>query len=269
MQRAALLLVMLVAGHSSATAAQRAEPTRFGADVGVTEEPNAPTPMLARIPRQAAPLASLIVPGLGQAVLGRERGIVYLAVETFAVLQYIKDVREFARERRQYRLLARDVARLPFGGARVDGDWDYYEAMAGRFPESGEFSESASAMVPEDDTLTYNGSRWILARRTFWRDPFATPPVGSAEYQQAIDFYLLKAIRPDFRWSWRNAALQHDLFRRSIDRSNDSAKRARSAATILLANHLLSAIDAFASIRLSEGVSPGQQRLRISFVPHW
>jgi hypothetical protein len=262
-----LLLLMLVAGHVPVILAQRTAPPRFMTPMAVEDEMS-PSPMLTRIPRQATPLASLIVPGLGQAVLGRERSIAYLAVETFTALQYIKDVREFRRERRQYRSLARDVARAPFGGARVDGDWDYYEAML-KFRESGEFSESLSSLVPEDDPSTYNGSRWLLARQTFWRDPATAPPIGSAEYQQALDFYLLKAVRSDFRWSWRNATLQHDLFRRSIDRSNDSAKRARSAATVLLANHLLSAIDAFAIVRLSQGVEQGQQRLRISFVPQW
>lgn len=220
----------------------------------------------APIPREAAPLASLVVPGLGQAMLGRDRSIAYVAVETFALLQYLKEHRELSRERRQYRSLARDVARASFTGAKPDGSWAYYEAMES-YLESGEFSLSTSSIVPEPDEDTYNGSRWILARRTFWANPFVAPPVGSAEYDAAVAFYLEKAVRPEFRWSWRNAALQHDLYKRSIDRANESARRSRAALTLLVANHLLSAVDALATVRLEE--VPGsrgtaERRLRIA-----
>jgi len=218
------------------------------------------------IPREAAPLASLVVPGLGQAVLDRDRSIAYLAVETFAVLQYLKEHRELSRERRHYRSLARDVARASFTGAKPDGSWGYYEAMES-YLESGEFSLSTSRVVPEPDTTTYNGSRWILARRTFWANPFVAPPVGSSEYESAIAFYLEKAVRPEFRWSWRNAALQHDLYRRSIDRANDSARRSRAALALLVANHLLSAVDALATVRLEEVPGHGrtaERRLHIA-----
>jgi len=240
---------------------------------------SAPTPMDAGqampafrwargIPRSAAPVASLAVPGLGQAILGRERFVAYVAIEGFTLLQYAKDSRESARERRRYRGLARDVSRASFGGARPNGSWDYYEAME-RYLESGEFSLSLAQVVPEVDTTTYNGSRWLLARRTHWANPLVEPPRNSEEYQRALALYLEKAARPDFRWSWRNAQLQLDLYRGSIDRANDSARRARGALTLLLANHLLSAFDAFAVLRIEGDPASRTRRVSVAFpLPH-
>jgi hypothetical protein len=219
------------------------------------------------IPRSAAPIASLAIPGLGQAVLGRERFVAYVAIEGFTLLQYAKDSRESARERRRYRGLARDVSRASFGGTRPDGSWDYYEAME-RFLESGEFSLSANQLVPEVDTTTYNGSRWLLARRTHWANPFVEPPRSSEEYQRALALYLEKAARPEFRWSWRNAQLQLDLYRGSIDRANDSARRARGALTLLLANHLLSAFDAFAVLRIEGDPTSRTRRVSVAIPLH-
>ena len=266
------VLVLSVCLASAATA-QRAPEARTAVSprAGEGRQPAVPVgssvaSLLRAIPRSAAPVASLILPGLGQAALDRDRAIAYLAVETFSVLQYLKESREHTRERRQYRTLARDVARSSFQGEKPDGSWAYYEAME-HFLESGEFSLSLSEVVPEQDTLTYNGSRWILARRTFWANPFVAPAPGSQSHQAAIDFYLEKAVRPEFRWTWRNAQLQRDLYRRSIDRANDSARRSRAAVTLIVANHLLSAIDAFALVRLDQAGGPGRSsihRLRVS-----
>ena len=220
------------------------------------------------VPRSLAPVASLLVPGLGQAALGRQRFVSYVAIEGFTLLQYAKDSREAARERRRYRGLARDVSRASFGGPRPDGRWDYYEAME-RFLESGEFSLSLTQLVPEVDTTTYNGSRWLLARRTHWSNPFVEPPRNSEEYQRALALYLEKAARPDFRWSWRNAQLQLDLYRGSIERANDSARRARGALTVLLANHLLSAFDAFAVLRIEGDPTSPSRRVSVALpLPH-
>lgn len=231
----------------------------------LTTGPDGLPRVLRAVPRDLAPLASLVLPGAGQAMLGKDRMLAYLSLEAFAWLQWGKDDRDGARERRRYRALARDVARASFGGPRPDGRWKYYEDME-RYLESGQYSLSATALVPEPDTLTYNGARWLLARRTFWTNPDVPPPVSSAAYQRALEFYDQEAVGSEFRWSWRNAQLQWDLFRQSIDRANDSARRARAAATIIVANHLLSAVDAFATVRVESGARGGrpEHRLRVS-----
>lgn len=266
-----VLVLVLVLGATPLVAALAQFPARAAA---VPSAPTGPAVAVAasvalpgegRVPRDLAPLASLVLPGAGQAVLGKDRFLAFVALEAFAWLQWRKDALEGGRERRRYRALARDVARASFGGPRPDGRWAYYEDME-RYLESGQFSLSAAALIPEPDTLTFNGSRWLLARRTYWTNPDVPPPATSAEYQRALQFYEGEAVRPEYRWSWRNAQLQWDLFRQSIDRANDSARRARAATTILIANHLLSAVDAFATVRVERGVRDGrtEHRVRVS-----
>jgi hypothetical protein len=79
--------------------------------------------------------------------------------------------------------------------------------------------------------------------------------VESAAYASSISLYLQRAVLPEFAWSWRNAALEYDLYRRSIQRSNDAYRRARTQLGVLLANHLLSMADAFATIRVRAPLS--------------
>jgi hypothetical protein len=169
------------------------------------------------------------------------------------------------RERRRYKALAREVARASFGGEQPDGDWDYYERME-KYLESGRYSLSSTELLPETNDSTHNGFVWRLARENYWQNPNVAPPRGSAAYQQALEFYRQRAYGPGFQWSWRNAQLEQDLFRRSIALANDGVRRARNDLTVLIANHLLSALDAFATLRVEEiGRAPdGTLRVHMS-----
>jgi hypothetical protein len=104
---------------------------------------------------------------------------------------------------------------------------------------------SSTDVQPETDENTYNGAMWALARSNFWPDPGAPPPTTSAEYQHALQFYESRAVPPDYRWSWRNAQLEQDLYRKRINKANDAVRRSTSDLGIILANHVLSAVDAF------------------------
>lgn len=203
------------------------------------------------LPAWTAPLASAVVPGVGQAVLRQQRAVAYLAVEAFVWLQYFKDRRDWRQQRTAYRDLAGRVARSPFSADPAVGAWDYYERME-HFLESGVYSLSGSLtdVQPESDESTYNGAMWLLARRNFWPNPSIAPPVSSPEYQHALQFYESRAVRPGYRWSWRNAQLEQDLYRRTINKANDAVRRATSDLGVLLANHVLSAVDAFAVLQL-------------------
>ena len=220
--------------------------------------------MLPRLERPPwwAPLASAAVPGGGQAALGQNRWLPYLALEVWAWLQYIDVRREGGRRRREYQLLARDVARSRFPGPYPVGDFEYYEHML-KNPESGDFDLLAGGDIdPETDTTTYNGRRWLDARRLFWEDPDSAPPPGSPAYASALDFYETNAIRTEYRWSWHLAKVEYDVFRRTIVRSNVAYKRSVEYLGIIIANHALSAVDAFVTLRLRtrDGV-PGYLRL--------
>ena len=196
-----------------------------------------------------APAVSGVVPGAGQFALKQQRSVAYLVAEAFFLVQYLAAQRDGNRERDAYRALAADVARKPFGGTE-QGTWDYYERLE-QYLESGAFDRiPGGALDPETDPATYNGFRWRLARETFWLDPNSPPPVGSAEYQRALDFYRRSAVGDAFRWSWRDAQLQQDVYVQTIRSANRSYQRAVNALGLVAVNHLASLIDAYVSVRI-------------------
>ena len=197
-----------------------------------------------------APVASAALPGSGQALLSQDRFVGYLAIEAYGWLQYAADSREGRRQRRAYRELARKVARAYFGPNRPDGDFEYYERME-HFVESGVYDRMPGGeLEPELDATTYNGAQWLLARQTFWAEPDIPPDPASAEYRRAIEFYWRRAVRPEFRWTWRNAQLEQDLFGRTIARSNTAFRNSVEDLGLIIANHALSTVDAYVALRL-------------------
>ena len=206
--------------------------------------------------RRWAPVASLLLPGLGQALLHQDRFVAYLALEAWGVLEFANQRQEARRQQDRYRALAADVARALYGPSWPTGSWAYYESME-HYVESGVFDRLPGGDVdPDINADTYNGAMWLLARTTYWSDPNVAPSTESAEYRRAINFYLNRAVRAEYRWSWRNAQLEQDLYVRTIRRSNTAFREARNALGALLANHLLSSVDAFVTLRV-EGLEGG------------
>lgn len=265
-------LLAAVASGSSPAAAQRAEPvfTRnvkepiAGPPLARSDAPGAAvrpawpaaaarvdtTPHRRRSSAWAA-LASAVVPGTGQLLLRQRRAVVYIALEALALSRYASHSRDARRSRDAYRSLAATVARAPFSETRPVGDFDYYERME-HYVASGRFDLSSQGLPirPEEDTTTFNGAIWQLARRTYWNDPSQPPPRESIEWLRAESFYLQRAIRPEYRWSWEGAEDAHGNFRQLIGRSNDRYRDALSDLGWTLGNHVLSSIDASVSIRL-------------------
>lgn len=205
-----------------------------------------------------APVASALLPGAGQAILHRSRALPYLAVEVFGWVQYLRETQQGRRRREDYRTLARDVARARFSDSLPVGNWEYYESME-KFVESGVYDlRAGGAFTPDTDPTTFNGSVWLLARRTFWENDAVPPPVSSPEFQRAEDFYLHRAVRPEYRWSWRSAMLEQDVYRSAIHESNAAFRVASQFLGVVLANHALSAVDAFVTLRL-QGTADGHQ----------
>ena len=198
--------------------------------------------------RRWVPLASLIVPGSGQLLSGRARGLVSLAVEVWLVARVVGLDRRGDQEARAYRDLAYGIARRSFSSVRQDGPFEYYETME-KWVESGAYDlDPGPDFQPESDTSTFNGSVWALARRTFFSNPDSIP-VGSPAHTAALAFYGERAVRSEFRWSWANARLEQDVFR-AIIRSSDNAYRQKTNFLgMLVLNHLASGIDAFLSAR--------------------
>ena len=193
-------------------------------------------------------IASALVPGSGQAIMHQKRSIAYFLLEAAGVAFYIKETRDGSRERDRYRDISQTVARAPFSSSGPRGDWDYYERME-KYVESGAFDAIAGGGVdPESDPSTYNGSVWLLARQTFWRDPDVPPPSSAEEYQAAIKFYGDRAVTSEFRWSWLGAPDAFQKYRAAIAASNSAFKSAETTAGLVIANHFLSAVDAYVSV---------------------
>jgi hypothetical protein len=197
-----------------------------------------------------APLASLIIPGSGQLINGQERGLMYLATEAWAVARAIARSRQGRHEREHYEDLAFRVARQQFATERGGAPFSYYETL-GEFTESGEFDlDPGPGFMPETSSVTFNGSVWALARETFFEDPDNPPPAGSPPYQAAIEFYSRRAVSGQFRWSWRNARLEQDVFRAAIRASDEAFRAATNYLGVLVLNHLGSTVDALITWRL-------------------
>ncbi|MEP6692393.1 MAG: hypothetical protein ABJD07_14625 [Gemmatimonadaceae bacterium] len=204
-----------------------------------------------------SPVASAMIPGSGQVWLRQSRALPYVIVEAFAWTQYSAKLRAARSGRNEYRRLARVVARSVFSDSLPNGDFEYYETME-RFVESGVFDlNPGGSLDPETDSTTFNGSVWLLARRTFWANPSVPPSRTSDAWRSAESFYLQRAVRPEYRWSWRNAQLEQDLFRRTIRESNGAARIASDYLGMIIANHVLSSIDAYVTVRLRRSAGPG------------
>jgi len=213
----------------------------------VTPSP-APSSVLRRV--WVRPIASLLVPGSGQLLAGQQRGLVYLATEVWVVARALALAHQGRRQRHLYRDLAFNVARRRFTAARIDGPFAYYEAME-KFVESGAYDgDPGAGFAPEPDSTTFNGSVWLLARRTFFVDPDSLPPPGSPEYQGALAFYQQRAVTDPYRWSWRDARLEQDVYRAAIRASDEAFRSVTNYLGAMVINHLGSAVDALITVRL-------------------
>ncbi|MES2524114.1 MAG: hypothetical protein V4617_15520 [Gemmatimonadota bacterium] len=213
-----------------------------------------------------APLASLIVPGAGQAVLGQQRSVAYALAEGYLLVQALEAQRDVNRSIRSYQSIAANAARRSFGGALPIGPWMYYEDLE-RFDASGQYDAvPGGTLDPETDLATFNGQSWLLARRTYWNDPDVAPAPSSPEYQRALAFYASRAWSDQFRWSWRDANLQKGEYRGAVSAANRSNQRKTNILTIVGANHLASLVDAYINVRIRRYGGAGVVGLRIDGV---
>jgi len=210
------------------------------------------------------PLASLLLPGSGQLIAHQDRGAIYLATELLLLTRFLQLNHDGNVGSRRFRDLAFQVARRPYGPIQRDTVFEYFETME-RFTASGQFDgDPGLGFAPETDPSTYNGSVWLLARRTFWVDPNVPPPPTSPEYQRALAFYTARAVGPSFLWSWQDASLEQQEFRATIHSSDDAFRQAQNQLGLLLANHVASAVDALISSRLA-----AVARRTVEFHSHW
>lgn len=208
----------------------------------------------------AALLASAVLPGTGQFMQGNDRWVPYLAIELWSWISFFKrrsDAHDLAAG---YRDLAWSVARRVSIGERRDTIFEYYEEMT-HYASSGTFDSDPEAIgiQPEFDARTFNGDLWALSRGLYWGGQTYLP--GTSPYNQALNYYLDHAIPATFTWAWGDSFLEQQSFRELIRRSDDAYRTSTQFLGLLLANHIVSAVDALVIGRLRG--ARGESRLRV------
>jgi hypothetical protein len=204
--------------------------------------------------RLLAPTLSLLVPGAGQHVLGQRRKWLYFAAEVAGWAFFFERRHAGHDYRRRYRDFAWNQGRIQTG-TRVDGDFDYYETLT-HWAASGSFDRDAVAagVQPELNPDTYNGAIWSLASELFGADTVETAPA----YQDALDFYSVRAYGAEMLWDWSGTPGAQSEFSGLVDTSDRRFQQATNVLGALFVNHLASTIDAFLSSRTA-----GAARLRL------
>lgn len=197
--------------------------------------------------------ASAVAPGAGQAALGLRRWIAYAAVEAGFWWVWADARSDFRAYRDGYLDVAWEAARIQDGPRREAG-WSYYETMSHWLSSGAYDSDAAAGVQPEADPATYNGSVWEIARGLYLGG--AAPDPGTPEYALALAWYEERAAGPGFLWSWAGEEAALERFRGLIASADDARRTETTALGVILANHLISAIDALLAARISAADRP-------------
>jgi hypothetical protein len=105
-----------------------------------------------------------------------------------------------------------------------------------------------------------------LSRQLFFPGGVPFQP-GSQPYEQALAYYTRNAIPPSFTWAWGDSFLEQQSFRELIRTSDEAYRTSTQFLGLILANHLVSAVDALVTGRLAAGSSEARLRIRSGFEP--
>jgi hypothetical protein len=115
------------------------------------------------------------------------------------------------------------------------------------------------------DASTFNGQAWILATEIHF-PPGPSPSPGDPAYEAALVDYIARGYDARFEWTWAGQSAAWTEYMDLIESSDDYARRASRFLGIVIANHLLSGIDAFLTARIQQAAGPGTEA-RIRLVP--
>ncbi|WP_284351624.1 hypothetical protein [Roseisolibacter agri] len=258
-RRLVLAASMLVALASSRAAAQRAQMAGLARPAAPAHDADSARHVASRVLADTlrrsvpwwTPVASAVLPGSGQAVMRQTRAAGYAALELYTWLQFAESRRDARRARGEYRRIARDIARQPCAAPCPDGDWDYYERLENPdFVGSGRFDVvPGGELDPETTDSTYNGSVWTRARQLYFGGNASLPTTDPA-YQRALAYYRQHAYGDAYLWSWRDRQNLLGEYRLTIKRQNSADRAATNAMGVLIANRMLSLVDAFVTLRV-------------------
>ena len=157
------------------------------------------------------------------------------------------------------------MARRVSTGPRTEGSWEYYEALT-KYHSSGAYDSNPTleGVQPEGNPETFNGSVWVLAQDIYLPETEEGPiDPNSESYQHAFQYYTDRAYGPSFAWNWGSDDLYQEEYAGLIRASDEDLRGSTTMLGVILANHLLSAVDALVSGRL--GIA-GEEEPRVQFV---
>lgn len=195
-------------------------------------------------------LASLIAPGSSQWMHGQRRTYLYLGLELAGWIGFFQGRYQGADYRSAYRDVALTHAALESDPDGFTGGFGFYETL-GQWTTSGQWDAepATEGLQPETDPETYNGNIWSLASDLYLSGEGSGSDPDAM--QMALLYYRERAYSPEQSWDWSGNSAQLDRYRDLIERSDDSFRRATVILGAVVANHLLSAVDAFLSTRIS------------------
>jgi hypothetical protein len=266
-------------------------------DLQQTIEPS--EQVLTPIPVYKPVLFSAALPGAGQLYRGQKRGFAYIAAEVVGLTSWAFFRNEGNNNKDEYidyaRVNARETvaAHDPWWGliqSRINpelmGDWDYYEHMSnyrrsGRFDRdlNNDYTQTGNIrdLDPETEyTDSFNFRQWRIARiNYFQQDPENPDPDAlmgtSADTVAAKEFYAATATNFEFAWDWgppeEFGTANQNEFKRIIDDANSAFRRASFSLGVLLANHVVSVIDSYISVKTYNSKIGGKDGLGFQLTP--
>jgi len=218
------------------------------AELGRSESVGAPSPQEAPGTDLTPTVQSLFLPGLGQHTLGQKRKWLYAGLEAVGWVVYLERRSAGSDYRDRYRDWAWDEGRIQ-SGPRIDGDFEYYETLS-KWARSGAYDADPGrdGIQPEGDPSTYNGSIWALAERIYLPGGDPVPETDPA-YQDALGYYRARAYDMAFLWDWSPTPGGKEEMARLIEASDDRFRQATTTLGLVIANHVISAADAYLASR--------------------
>jgi hypothetical protein len=219
-----------------------------GAELGSFEPERTASPQGAPGLDLTPTFQSLLLPGLGQHTLGQKRKWLYAGLEAVGWVVYLDRRSAGSDYRDRYRDWAWNEGRIQ-SGPRIDGDFEYYETLS-KWTRSGAYDADAGrdGIQPESDPATYNGSIWALAERIYLPGGGPVPETDPA-YQDALGYYQARAYDMAFLWDWSPTPGGKEEMTRLIEASDDRFRQATTTLGLVIANHVISAADAYLASR--------------------
>ncbi|MFQ6103698.1 MAG: hypothetical protein ACE5OP_05330 [Candidatus Glassbacteria bacterium] len=253
--------------------------------------------VITPIPVYKPVLFSALLPGAGQLYRGQKRGFAYIATEVVSITAWAFFRNEGNNNEDKYIDFARVNARETVAShdpwyaliqdrihPELEGDWDYYEHMS-QYRRSGRYDRDLNNdftitgdlhdLDPETEyTDSFNNRQWNIARINFFHTDPENPDalIGtSADTLAAKEYYATTATSFDFAWDWgspeESGTANMNQYKRIIDDANSAFRRASLSLGLLLANHVVSVIDSYISVKTHNSRIGGKDGLGVRLTP--